>query len=120
MLTISGTCSVGIGLLFGGPTWLIVVVGLVWGFTVVADSAQFSAMVTETGDQSHVGTALTMQMAIGFIVSAATIWVIPIVEELVTWRWAFSILALGPVVGIAAMLRLKGLPEAREIAGGLG
>lgn len=120
MLTISGACSVGIGLLFRGPTWLIVAVGLIWGFTVVADSAQFSAMVTETGDQSYVGTALTMQMAIGFVISAATIWIIPIAEELVTWRWAFSILALGPAVGIAAMLRLKRLPEARKIAGGLG
>lgn len=120
MLTISGLCSVAIGILFNGPTWLIVAVGVIWGFTVVADSAQFSAMVTETGDQAYVGTALTMQMAIGFVISAATIWIIPIVEELVTWRWAFSILALGPAVGIAAMLRLKGLPEARKIAGGLG
>lgn len=89
-------------------------------FTVVADSAQFSAMVTEVGDQTYVGTALTMQIAIGFTVSAATIWIIPLVEELTTWRWAFAVLALGPIVGIAAMLRLKHLPEASKIAGGLG
>ena len=120
MLGISGLCSLGIGLLFGGPTWPIVVVGLVWGFTVVADSAQFSAMVTETGDQSYVGTALTMQIAIGFTISAATIWIVPIVEELVTWRWAFAVLALGPAVGIWAMLKLKHSPEARLIAGGRG
>lgn len=120
MLTISGLCSLGIGLLFDGPTWPIVVVGLVWGFTVVADSAQFSAMVTEVGDQSYVGTALTMQIAIGFTVSAATIWIIPLVEELTTWRWAFAALAVGPVAGIVAMLRLKRLPEAAKIAGGLG
>ncbi len=120
MLTISGLCSLGIGLLFDGPTWPIVVVGLVWGFTVVADSAQFSAMVTEVGDQSYVGTALTMQIAIGFTISAATIWIIPLVEELTTWRWAFAVLALGPLLGIWAMLRLKRLPEAAKIAGGLG
>lgn len=120
MLTISGLCSLGIGLLFDGPTWPIVVVGLVWGFTVVADSAQFSAMVTEVGDQSYVGTALTMQIAIGFTVSAATIWIIPLVEEITTWRWAFAALAVGPVAGIVAMLRLKRLPEAAKIAGGLG
>jgi MFS family permease len=120
MLAISGLCSLGIGLLFGGPTWLIVVVGLIWGFTVVADSAQFSAMVTEVGDQSYVGTALTMQIAIGFTVSAATIWIIPIMEEAVTWTWAFAVLALGPIVGIIAMLRLKSLPEAALIAGGRG
>jgi MFS family permease len=106
--------------LFGGPTWLIIVVGLIWGFTVVADSAQFSAMVTEVGDQSYVGTALTMQIAIGFTISAATIWIIPIVEEATTWRWAFAVLALGPLVGILSMVRLKALPEAARIAGGRG
>jgi MFS family permease len=120
MLTVSGLCSIGIGLLFGGPTWLIIVVGLIWGFTVVADSAQFSAMVTEVGDQSYVGTALTMQIAIGFTISAATIWIIPIVEEATTWRWAFAVLALGPLVGILSMVRLKALPEAARIAGGRG
>lgn len=120
MLAISGLCCLGIGLLFDGPTWPIVIVGLIWGFTVVADSAQFSAMVTEVGDQAHVGTALTMQIAIGFTISAATIWIIPIIEEAVTWTWAFAVLALGPIVGIAAMLRLKSLPEAALIAGGRG
>jgi MFS family permease len=120
MLAISGLCSLGIGLLFDGPTWLVIVVGLIWGFTVVADSAQFSAMVTEVGDQSHVGTALTMQIAIGFTISAATIWIIPLIEEAVTWTWAFAVLALGPIVGIAAMLKLKSLPEAKLIAGGRG
>ena len=120
MLAISGACSITIGLLFDGATWPIVVIGLIWGLTVVADSAQFSAMVTETGDQSYVGTALTMQMAIGFTISAATIWIVPIIEQVVTWRWAFSILAIGPAVGVLAMLRLRRLPEARLIAGGLG
>lgn len=120
MLAISGACSITIGLFFDGVTWPIVVIGLIWGLTVVADSAQFSAMVTETGDQSYVGTALTMQMAIGFTISAATIWLVPLFEQIVTWRWAFSILAIGPIVGIAAMIRLRGLPEARRIAGGLG
>lgn len=120
MLTISGLCAVGIGLLFNGPTWILIVVGVIWGFTVVADSAQFSAIVTEVGDQSYVGTALTMQIAIGFTISAATIWIIPIAEEAFTWRWAFAVLALGPAIGVAAMLRLKNLPEAARIAGGRG
>jgi MFS family permease len=120
MLAISGGCSLTIGLLFGGPTWLLVAVGMVWGFTVVADSAQFSAMVTEVADQSYVGTALAMQLAIGFAVTVATIWLIPFVESMVTWRWAFSVLALGPLVAIVAMRRLKALPEAAQIAGGLG
>ena len=120
MLVTSGTCSIVIGFLFGGPTWLLVTIGLVWGFTVVADSAQFSAMVTEVADQSYVGTALTMQVAIGFTITVATIWLIPIIRGTVGWRWAFSVLALGPVVGISAMTRLRRSPEASLIAGGLG
>jgi hypothetical protein len=70
--------------------------------------------VTEVGDQAYVGTALTMQLAVGFTVTFVTIWLIPIIETTVTWRWAFTILA-----GIAAMLRLKSLPKAARSAGGL-
>jgi MFS family permease len=120
MLAISGSCSLLIGLLFDGPTWIVIAVGLVWGFAIVADSAQFSAIVTEVGDQSYVGTALTMQIAIGFTVTVATIWIVPLIEDAVSWRWAFALLALGPIASIAAMQRLKRLPEAAQIAGGRG
>ena len=118
MLAISGACSLVIGLTYGGSTIVVLAVGAVWGFTVVADSAQFSAMVTEVGDQAYIGTALTMQLAIGFTVTVATIWLIPIIEVAIGWRWAFAVLALGPVVGIAAMRKLRGLPEASRIAAG--
>lgn len=120
MLAVSGICSLGIGLAYRKSTWLVVVIGLVWGFSVVADSAQFSAIVTEVADQSYVGTALTMQLAIGFTVTVATIWLIPIVEAAVTWRWAFAVLALGPAVGIASMAHLRSLPESGQIGGGRG
>ncbi len=120
MMGLSASCCVLIGLLFAAPTWLVLILSLVWGFTVVADSAQFSTMVTEVADQSYVGTALTLQLAIGFTLTVVTIWLIPVVEEAVGWRWAFAILAPGPVLGALAMLRLRSLPEARKIAGGLG
>ena len=120
MLAISGGCAVLIGLLFGSSPWLILLVGLVWGFTVVADSAQFSTMVTELADQAYVGTALTLQMAAGFTITVATIWLIPFLEATFGWQWAFAILALGPALGITVMWRLKSLPEATHIAGGKG
>jgi MFS family permease len=107
MMTLSGTCSILIGLLFGTSPWLILLVGLVWGFTVVADSAQFSTMVTEYADQAYVGTALTLQLAAGFTVTVATIWLIPLLQQVFGWRWAFAILAPGPILGVLAMLRLK-------------
>lgn len=120
MMGCSAACALAIGLLFDGPTWLLLVVGLIWGFTVVADSAQFSTMVTELADQAYVGTAVTLQLAVGFTLTVATIWLIPVFEDEAGWRWAFAFLAPGPLLGIAAMLRLRSLPEANLIAGGRG
>lgn len=120
MMTISGSCAVLIGLFFGSLPWLVLLVGLVWGFAVVADSAQFSTMVTELADQAYVGTALTLQLATGFTITVATIWLIPFLEASFGWRWAFAFLAPGPALGVLAMLRLKSLPEATRIAGGIG
>jgi len=113
MMILSASCSILIGLLFGSSPWLILLVGLVWGFTVVADSAQFSTMVTEFADQAYVGTALTLQLAAGFTVTVATIWLIPLLQQALGWRWAFVILAPGPILGVVAMLRLKLGPQAR-------
>ena len=118
MMAISGSCAILIGLLFESATWLLLLVSLVWGFAVVADSAQFSTMVTELGDQSCVGTALTLQLAAGFTITAATIWLIPYLEAAFSWRWAFAFLAPGPALGILAMLGLKALPEAVRVGGG--
>ena len=120
MMVISGAASIAIGFVFGGPTWLTLLVGSIWGFTVVADSAQFSTMVTELADQAYVGTALTLQLAIGFTLTVATIWLIPFLEDHYSWQWAFAFLAPGPALGAWAMLRLKHSPAASRIAGGLG
>jgi MFS family permease len=120
MMGVSGTCSLLIGLLFGSPPWLLLLVGLVWGFAVVGDSPQFSTMVTELADQAYVGTALTLQLALGFTITVATIWLIPLLERVIGWRWAFAVLALGPALGVVAMLRLRSLPESAGIAAGLG
>lgn len=120
MMSISGTCAILIGFLFHSNIYLTLLVGLIWGMTVIGDSAQFSTMVTETADQSYVGTALTIQLATGFTVTVVTIWLIPILQDLFSWQWAFAFLAPGPIIGILAMLRLKSLPEAAKIGGGKG
>jgi MFS family permease len=120
MMAISGSCSLLIGWLFGAAPWLVLLVGLIWGFSVVADSAQFSTMVTELGDQAYVGTTLTFQLAAGFAVTVATIWLVPFLRDAFGWRWAFAFLAPGPALGAVAMLRLRSLPEAAYIAGGRG
>jgi MFS family permease len=103
-LACSGLCALTIGFL---PTWAAILVGLIWGFTVIGDSAQFSTLVTEYADQAYVGTALALQLAVGFTLTVATIWLIPVFEDALGWTWAFAFLAPGPAIGIVAMLRLR-------------
>jgi MFS family permease len=102
----SGICSLAIGAFYGASLWLLAPVVLVWGFFVVADSAQFSAMVTELCPPHAVGTALTLQTSLGFLLTMVTIQMIPALVELVGWPLAFPALALGPAAGIAAIRRL--------------
>ncbi len=107
LMAISGVCAVVIGLSAAGPVWIPVLIGLVWGFTVVGDSAQFSTVVTEVGDQAYVATALTLQLALGFTLTVITIWLVPIWVDWLTWKWAFAFLAIGPALGVLSMVRLR-------------
>ena len=102
----SGTCAAIIGLTFDGPSAIMVGVALAWGFFVVADSAQFSVLVTESVPSHAVGTALTLQVSLGFLLTMLPMQLIPRAEALVGWRWAFLMLTIGPVLGIAAIRRL--------------
>jgi len=106
-LLISGSCALGIGFLFSGSPLLLTVVALLWGFTVVADSAQFSAAVSELAPAEYMGTALTLQTSLGFLLTLFSIRLVPTVEAAVGWRYAFLLLAFGPAVGIAAMVALQ-------------
>jgi MFS family permease len=115
---ISGTCCLVIGLLYGGNPILLLLVAAIWGATVVADSAQFSSCVTELGDPQYIGTALTIQMCIGFLLTTISIELIPKAVAAWSWHYAFMILAPGPFLGVLAMLRLRRLPEAIKIAHG--
>ena len=117
-MAISGSCCLLVGFLFGGSVWPLLLLAVVWGASVVADSAQFSSCVTELGDPQYIGTALTLQMCVGFLLTTISIELIPKVVDVVTWRYAFMILAPGPFLGVLAMLRLRQLPEAVKIAHG--
>ena len=103
----SGGCALLIGLSFGGPLWLVALVAWTWGFFVVADSAQFSTLVTEVAPPHAVGTALTLQTSLGFLLTLATIEIVPLIQVAAGWRWAFPVLALGPAAGIACIARLR-------------
>jgi MFS family permease len=117
-MALSGLCALTIGLTFAGPPLVTLVVAVVWGVTVIADSAQFSTAVTELAPAAYVGTALTTQTCVGFALTTASIWLVPPVVALVGWRWAFATLAIGPALGVLAMGRLRTLPEAAAMASG--
>ncbi len=105
-MAVSGACCLVVGFLFGQSYWMLVPVVLIWGFFVVADSAQFSALVTEVAPQEAVGTALTLQTSVGFLLTMVTIQGVPALTDSMGWPWAFPILALGPVFGIASIRRM--------------
>ena len=119
-LLISGTMAAATAVVFGGPSWLILVVLLVWGATIVSDSAQFSAMVTEVVDDEVRGTALTLQTALGFSLTLVSIWLVAAIADASSWQWAFLVLVPGPVVGIVAMVRLRRAPAVRMLSHGKG
>ena len=108
-LAVSGSCALGIGLTFAQSFWILGPVALVWGMAVIADSAQFSALVTEEAPPHAVGTALTLQLSLGFLLTTVTIQLVPWIAERSGWQWAFPVLALGPAFGIVAMRTLRRL-----------
>ena len=116
-LIVSGGCALLVGFFFADPL-LLTVVCLIWGFAVVADSAQFSAAVSELSDPRYVGTALTIQTCVGFLLTLFTIRMIPPMVDWVGWERAFMVLAVGPAFGTWSMWRLRQLPEAGRMANG--
>ena len=117
-MLLSGTSAVLVGFLFGGdPLWLVLLC-LFWGVVVIADSAQFSSAVIELADPERVGTMLTVQTSVGFALTLISIHLLPEVVGWIGWEYAFSILAIGPALGVWSMWRLRQHPDAARLANG--
>ncbi len=117
-MAVSGACCIIAGFLFEASPALLLALMIVWGASVVADSAQFSTCVTELGDPKYLGTALTVQTCVGFLLTLFSIHLVPVLVGYIGWRYAFAALAVGPAFGIYSMLKLRRLPEATKIAHG--
>jgi len=115
---VSGCCALAVGLVFARPLTALVPLLLLWGVSVVADSAQFSAAVSELAPRELVGTALTLQTSLGFLLTCLTIYMLPALAQRVGWQWSMSVLALGPAAGVWAMMTLRRRPEAAALAAG--
>jgi MFS family permease len=117
-MLVSGSCAVLAGFLFGSPPWLLVAFCGIWGVAVVADSAQFSASVVELSDAEHVGTMVTVQTCVGFLLTMVSIHLVPPINAALGWRWTFLFLAAGPFLGAWAMAALRRDPASAKLAGG--
>ena len=117
-MAISGSCAASVGFLYGGHPAALIALCIVWGISIVADSAQFSASIAELSDKERVGTMLTLQTALGFTLTLVTIHLMPYWVDALGWRYAFVPLAIGPALGIWAMARLRAHPRSTQLAGG--
>ena len=117
-MSISGACCLISPWAYLAPGVVLIAFGLVWGASIVADSAQFSAAVTELAEPGYMGTALTLQTSIGFALTLIPIWGLPYLADEVGWRFAFVALAPGPALGCIAMVALRRHPDARKLAAG--
>ena len=115
---ISGSCALLAGLLFQAPPWLMIPLLLLWGLSIIADSAQFSAAITELSPPQWTGTLLTLQTALGFALTAIMVQLLPLWIDQAGWSWAFAPLAIGPFIGVWAMARLRTRPDALKLASG--
>ncbi len=115
-LFMSGSCCLLSGFLFGAPIWVLGALAMTWGFFVIADSAQFSTLVTESVPAHAVGTALTVQTSLGFLLTMLPMQIVPLIAQKTGWRWSFAVLALGPVAGIAAIRKLASIRYSAEKA----
>lgn len=113
-MLVSGTCALASPALFHLPLWVGLAVLLLWGVSIVADSAQFSAIVTEVVDDGLRGTALTLQTALGFLLTLVSIRLISAIASEWGWQWAFPVLSVGPALGALAMRRLGRLSKEQD------
>lgn len=111
MCLVSFICSLVEGHTASAPVGVLVLIGLIWGVAVVGDSAQYSAMVTEVTDADLVGTALTLQQAIGYTITCATVFLVPIWQKAIGWGGAFSILSPPNVLAVMTLVRLYTHPN---------
>ncbi len=115
-MAISASCAALIGFFYHSP--VLGAIAIIWGFAVVADSAQFSACITELCEREYLGTALTLQTSLGFLLTIFTIRLVALIQARIGEQWSFSVLAIGPILGIWAMEALRRDPSSLKIAGG--
>ncbi|WP_309571539.1 MFS transporter [Deinococcus sp.] len=117
---LSGGSAALLAMLVSAPPAVVLAISVFWGFWIIADSAQFSTMVSEIAEPAYVGTAMTAQLALGYLLTAVSIALVPVLEPRIGWRGIFLLWSVGPTIGALAMRALRASPDAARIAGGRG
>ena len=107
-MVVSGSSALLFALFFGGPVWLMILISLIWGISIIPDSAQFSALVADFTPAENAGSLMTFQTALGFALTTITVQLAPAVAAVIGWPWLMALLALGPIFGIYSMWGLRG------------
>ncbi|MFD0917363.1 nitrate/nitrite transporter [Pseudahrensia aquimaris] len=110
-MAVSGLAGLATALTFGGPVWITVIVVLVWGASVIPDSAQFSAMVADAAPQEAAGSLMTFQTALGFALTFFTVQIAPWLAAQTGWALVIALTALGPAFGIFCMVRHRRIAD---------
>jgi len=106
-MAVSGSSALLFAFFFGGSIWLMILIAMIWGISVIPDSAQFSALVADFTPAEKAGSLMTFQTALGFALTTVTVQLAPVMAESIGWPWLMALLALGPVFGIYSMWGLR-------------
>jgi MFS family permease len=106
-MAVSGLSALLAALTFGGPIWITALLVILWGIAVIPDSAQFSAIVADASPPHLAGSLLTFQTALGFGLTIFTVQFTPVAAATFGWPAVLAALAIGPSLGILAMLPLR-------------
>jgi len=117
MLVISGSTSLIIGFFLNNAVAALLI-AIIWGLTIVPDSPQYSAMISELSNPAYIGTVLAIQTSLGFAISNISIWLLPIIVDLTGWTYGFMFLAVGPSLAIYSLMKLRQESDSKLIAQG--
>lgn len=111
--------SLGVSVLGSGCSgWIeapgpLTALGIIWGVFAIADSAQYSTMVSELVPAEQCGTAITLQFGLGFLFTVPGLYIVPAIG---VWDYAWLALAPGTLLAMIAVWQLR-RDEAAAAAG---
>ncbi|MEJ7625895.1 MAG: MFS transporter [Ferruginibacter sp.] len=107
-LSLSCLCCIVSPLVLLSHSVIILLIFLfVWSVTVIADSPLFSTLVAQSAPAESRGTSLTIVNCIGFSITVISIQIIGLLSNKIDHQYIYLVLAIGPILGLKALLKIK-------------